>query len=186
MREDLRGAGVQQVHQHSLALLHANRFARAHRLVVDGVQAAADFEAVRPRVRLGRLLGHGIVRDPARFHRSPPSSGTAPNRAATKTLPDRSGPDCSRTRSAENRTGRCTRRGADPSWTSCACDTSAIPRARDELIALAAVRRHHRRALFLGAVNFRGNIQPVPMHQFRRVGIVDDVHGDRAAPRARA
>ncbi len=38
-----------------------------------------------------------------------------------------------------------------------------------------------RRTFFLRAVHLRRNQHPVPVHQFRRVGIVDHVNGDRLA-----
>ena len=46
---------------------------------------------------------------------------------------------------------------------------------RRELVAPAAVRRHGRRAFFLGAVDLRRNEQTVPVHLLRHVGVVDDI-----------
>ena len=44
-----------------------------------------------------------------------------------------------------------------------------------------AVRRHQRRALLLGAVHLGRNQHAVPVHQLRRVGVVDDLDRDRLA-----
>ena len=50
-----------------------------------------------------------------------------------------------------------------------------------ELESLPAMRRHHRRAFLLGAVHVGRNQHAVPMHEFRRIGVVDDLHRDRLA-----
>ena len=53
----LDGARVQQMHQHAIALLHANRLARAQRFVVDRVHLGRDFQSVRARVEHRGFFG---------------------------------------------------------------------------------------------------------------------------------
>ena len=43
------------------------------------------------------------------------------------------------------------------------------------------MRRHKRRTLLFGAIYLRRDQHAVPMHQFRRIGIVDHVHSHRLA-----
>ncbi len=50
-----------------------------------------------------------------------------------------------------------------------------------ELVAPAAMRRDRRCALFLHSVYFRGNKQAMPVHVFRNVGVVHNLHGDSLA-----
>ena len=50
---------------------------------------------------------------------------------------------------------------------------------RREVDAQVAVRRHKRAAFFLGAIRLGRNKHAVPMHQLRRVRIVEDVDGYR-------
>jgi hypothetical protein len=44
-----------------------------------------------------------------------------------------------------------------------------------------AVRRHKRAAFFLGTVSLDRNEHAVPVDELRRVGVVEDVDGDRLA-----
>ena len=52
---------------------------------------------------------------------------------------------------------------------------------RREFVAAASVRRNGGRAFFLGAVDFGGNEQAVPVDDLGRIGLVDDVDGDGLA-----
>jgi hypothetical protein len=44
-----------------------------------------------------------------------------------------------------------------------------------------SVSRDGQALLFLRAIHLRGNRLPVPMHQFWRIGVVEQIHGDRDA-----
>ncbi len=54
-------------------------------------------------------------------------------------------------------------------------------RAGRELETAPTVGRHERGALLFGAVDFGRNEHAVPVDQFRGIGVVDDVDGDRFA-----
>jgi hypothetical protein len=41
--------------------------------------------------------------------------------------------------------------------------------------------RDRQALLFLRAIHFRGDDLPVPMHELRRIGVVEQIHGDRDA-----
>src|SRR5215469_16512893 len=59
---NLRGAGVEQVHQDTLAWPYAKRFSSAQHFVVNRVKGSADFEPIGARVWSGRLFGRRVAR----------------------------------------------------------------------------------------------------------------------------
>ena len=57
-----------------------------------------------------------------------------------------------------------------------------VPAGRGrELVAAAAVRRDGRRVFFFDAVDVGGDQEAVPVDEFGRVGVVDNVDGDGLA-----
>ena len=52
---------------------------------------------------------------------------------------------------------------------------------RSQAVAQVPVSRDRQALLFLHAIHFRGDDLPVPMHELRRIGVVEQIHGDRDA-----
>src|ERR1700679_764290 len=58
---NLRGAGIEEVHQDALTLAYAQGLPRAQYFVVDGVKRRADFEPVRSRIGSSGFFGRRAV-----------------------------------------------------------------------------------------------------------------------------
>ncbi len=172
------------MHQHPLALLHPNRLPRTQRLVVDGVGHRVDFKTVGIGVQDRGLLGLRsamavviIVVHTAGEERLPVAQREknllvilarvlAPIDVDEAKLPGI----------------------ASAVQIGFGHGVRVIParsgRTRRELIAAPATCRHRRRALLLHPIDIRGNQHAVPVHQFRYIRIVDDIHAYASCLRA--
>ena len=177
----LDGAGVEKVNQQALALAHADGIARPERLVVDGVGHGADFQTVGIGVDGRRLFQQravvGVVVHVvhgAGEERLPVAQGQEKLLVVVAGVVAAVHVDEAELAGVGALVQVVHGHGVG-------VIPAAAGRAGRELEAVAAVRRHQGRAFLLGAVHLGRDQHAVPVDQFRRVGVVDDLHGDRLA-----
>ena len=175
------GAGVQEMDQQPLAFADADRITGTKRLVVDRVGHRADFEAVGIRVHRRRLFQQRpivgivvlVVHGPGE-ERLPVAQGEKEFLVVLAGIVAAVNVNKAKLAGVGTLVQVIHGHGV-----------GVIPAAsrgpRRELKPAPAVRRHQRRALFFGAIHLRRNQHAVPMHQFRRIRIVDHVNGHRLA-----
>ena len=170
-------ARVQDVHEHALPRPHPDRLTRAQRPVVDRIDGRAHLQPVGTRIENRRffglrpllvlLVGVHELRSEERFPIPQRQKDLLVVAARILARFDNEEPELPRVAPAVQVVHRHRMRVIP----ACAC------RFRRELIPPAAVRRHRRRALFLGAVDLGRNQQAVPVNLLRHVGVVHDIHG---------
>jgi len=177
----LDGAGVQKMNQQLLAVADTDGLAGAEGLVVDRVSHGVDFEAIGRSGQDRRLFqDRDWPRVVVGVHHVQRIEGLPVAKGEEKLLIVTAG----------------VARPLDVDKAELACvgafvqivhghGVSVIPaaagRTRGELIAPSGVRFDNRRALFFGAIDLGRDEHAMPVDEFRRVGIVEDIDGDGLA-----